>query len=199
MMRDAQRQKVYDSEFEVRHAVKGRDFVSHAAIQDYVNRVLASAWLRGQFPDAPEFVSVTVGAVNQRSKAWKSRRVVRISRHPAHMNEEVVFHELSHILAPDGVRHNWEFCDVLLKLIRHYIGVKESDELKLAFKKHKVRFRPKKQVAWTGKMPAGYLAMRFKKLYQQGMTPHNIAMELKITDAEANQLHQSLMQKAALK
>jgi putative metallohydrolase (TIGR04338 family) len=66
-------------------------------------------------------------------------------------NELIVCHELAHTIniRMCGSRvagHGWQFANIYLQLVQSMMGKDAADELKASFKKHRVRFNPKKAV-----------------------------------------------------
>ena len=63
----------------------------------------------------------------------------------------VILHELTHLLVPWHIRpsHGWEFCATYLKVVLYAEGREAHDLLKASFKKHKIRFRPKRTITMT--------------------------------------------------
>ncbi|MGA1036654.1 MAG: hypothetical protein ACO3VQ_02465 [Ilumatobacteraceae bacterium] len=58
--------------------------------------------------------------------------------------EAIVIHEVAHLLA-GGTRHNWQFCETYLKLVRHFMGKEAHDRLKASFKQHRVKYTKPRQ------------------------------------------------------
>jgi hypothetical protein len=57
-----------------------------------------------------------------------------------------ILHEVAHTVSPHGVPpHGWEYAAIYLRLVRHFLGCAAHDELRRAFKAHRVRYtRPRR-------------------------------------------------------
>ncbi len=58
----------------------------------------------------------------------------------------VILHELAHVSAP-WAGHHWPFAAAYLTLVARFLGAAERDALKAAFKAHRVRFTPPRQIS----------------------------------------------------
>lgn len=150
--RDSQRSKVYKAEresgiFKSSYRFDNREAMSIEECQQYVDKIISSKYvqrtwnLRGN-----ERVSVVVGRGG--GMAYNSPfGAGHISLGVWARQEAIVIHEVAHLLAGDRARHNWQFCETYLKLIRHFMGKEAHDRLKASFKQHRVKYtkpRPKR-------------------------------------------------------
>lgn len=62
----------------------------------------------------------------------------------------------------DAAWHGWQFCFIWYTLVRYRMGKEAGDELKALFKKHKVRYRPKRKRKPTEKQLAVLRKARMK-------------------------------------
>ena len=95
----------------------------------------------------------------------------------------VLVHEIAHVIAPHGARHNWPFVMAYLELVKSVYGVKAYKALRSAFKKGKVRYKPTRsravspeRLAQLRANVAKARAIRMDKLLQDGprLPPINI-------------------------
>lgn len=162
-VRDSQRQKVYDAE---RLVPWDRKFASIEECKAFVDKVTNSPYVVKHYGSERKIVvddprpclthkvahcgaCVTTARVRKapdvtvragrgsHASPWNG---VTLGKH--HYNELIVIHELVHVLvgSEGGAWHNWRFCATYLDLVRHAIGKETHDELKAAFKAHRVKF-----------------------------------------------------------
>lgn len=62
-------------------------------------------------------------------------------------NPFILLHETAHLIAPHEERHGPLFAAHLLALVGAVLGRKDADRLKDAYKRHRVRFRPKRYMS----------------------------------------------------
>ena len=125
--------------------------------QALVDKVLASKYVQRKY--SPQFHSLPVYPTHAGGRAsagggwhyvrahddyeWRGRHI-RLgvwARQPI-----VVLHEIAHHLAGLSHGHDWRFCQVMLDLVRHFMGREAHDALKASFKEHRVRFtEPRKR------------------------------------------------------
>lgn len=155
--RDTQRQKVYDAERELfTHRPMWTDIED---AQRWLDEKLSSAYLRRKYG---RFVKVDVTETPTTRTTTEEKRVTPITIRPGYGHTRatgnpysreiqlpkwarepiILLHETAHVLAPrvDAAWHGWQFCEVYLDLVRHVMGKQTADELKAAFKRHRVRF-----------------------------------------------------------
>lgn len=104
-----------------------RRFGDLAAVQAYVDRVLALNWVRGMWPRAELPVRLRERAGSTRAHYERAGAVMAVPTHGAGtrwaLRELVVLHELAHHLAGDGeVPHGGPFADRLLSLVDGALG-----------------------------------------------------------------------------
>jgi len=72
--------------------------------------------------------------------------VLRVMAYSVHtrMRSTVEFRQAtpSRIVLSGGPWHGWEYCYIVMDLVRHTMGTKVANDLKAAFKKHKVKCKP---------------------------------------------------------
>jgi|JI10StandDraft_1071094.scaffolds.fasta_scaffold751137_1 putative metallohydrolase (TIGR04338 family) len=158
--RDSQRRRVYDAE----HRAFGwwyspkSELMTIEQCQAFIDKMLASEWLRKQTDLGVGFLrrtGVTVipgrGGANA---AFDDRYgtaygfITRTTKGPSisvgvqARQPFILIHELTHLLHPSQAHaaHGWKFCEIELRLVRHFLGKEAHDKLKAEFKAGKVRF-----------------------------------------------------------
>jgi hypothetical protein len=174
-MRDSQRQKVYNSERQVNAYLRESDLlVTVTEIQVFVNSIITSSWLRKHFSRLPILLSNNIevrpgkGRRNAAGASWAIWMPLW-SRYKI-----IILHELSHSLCAnmgfskyktDFAPHGWQFCGVLLALVKKYLGEDDFLDLKDKFKKNRVRFTaPAKN---KGKKPMPLACVEALKKYRE--------------------------------
>jgi hypothetical protein len=142
--RDSQRKKVYTAEQEAfPDFYKATLPEDHDEFQRYINKITSSKYwkrLRGLFNG--DVIQVELVPAKQRG-GWANQYQVSIPK--AIRSMPLLMHELAHSAAGGAARHHWPFAAVYLKLVRHYMGKKAHDALRASFKKHRVRYTPKRK------------------------------------------------------
>lgn len=138
--RDSQRLKVYKSEWAVRSTA--RRFDSTAAAQAFVDGVTGTAWFQARWGQRSIEVRGCSGG-----GATGNPRTGRINVGTPSRNDQVLLHEIAHIVQPRGTAwHGAEFCATLLALWAHDISATSAAELRAQYVarrvKHKVRAVP---------------------------------------------------------
>jgi putative metallohydrolase (TIGR04338 family) len=110
-------------------------YPSVAATQAYVDAVTSARWFRARWGNR----AITVRA-NSGSNAMMGGNLINLAG-DHRRSEAVILHEMAHALSPySGVApHGKEFAGILLTLVRQVMGREQSDELRAAFRTHKVR------------------------------------------------------------
>lgn len=142
--RDSQRSKVYAAEGEALGRLK-TDYTSVAECQAYLDKVTSSAWFKRHYGTGYS-ITVQSGAGYRRATSYGGKRG-RIQLPRWARKRWVIIHEVAHNVtkAKHGesiAAHGWQFAGIYLTLVTHYLGKEDGDRLKVAFKKHKVRFTP---------------------------------------------------------
>lgn len=159
--RDSQRKKVYIAEDAAMRwtSTPRSELMTIKECQAFIDKVMSSKWLRSQ-PD----LAGRIAAIDKRggvvviagrgranatfdvrySQSWgEVYRETRpsISAGTRTRQPYILLHELAHILdSSSGAWHGWQFCDILLRLVKHFMGAEAHARLKASFKEHKVRF-----------------------------------------------------------
>jgi putative metallohydrolase (TIGR04338 family) len=138
-------------------------------IRAWLTKIFASAWFKKHYPKAKVWELKDgrgrrmAGGHGTRIHNECSLTLPRWARSRA-----VVLHELAHGLvdlhAPvDHAAHGWEFCEIFLDLVRHFLGRQAYEDLRSAFKEHRVRYTaPRKRRPLTEAQKAA-LRERLKK------------------------------------
>ena len=145
-LRDNQRSKIYKSENEalVREQIGDG---SIEAVTKFVRRVEASkTWrdLRARF-GVHTYPKLQIKDGRGTRSAYGSKYVLNLpvwARNPA-----VVLHEMAHTAAGSASAHHWPFAQAFLVLVGRFMGAECRNKLKAAFKKNRVRIRPKKKLS----------------------------------------------------
>ena len=143
--RDHQKGKLYGAEFLFRRMLERqhdypviewmgskvavpveRRFGDPAAVQIYVDKVLALNWVQAQFEEARKPVTVR----RRKGSAHAHHEpLIAVIAVPDHVNggswalrEIVVLHELAHHLSPLGTHHGPEFAQTFLDLVEGILG-----------------------------------------------------------------------------
>lgn len=121
-----------------------RKFGDIAAVQRYVDAVLALDWVRPRTPAAaarPVRVRARRGAT--RAEYDVERQTIAVPTHRAGgrwaMRELVVLHELAHHLADDGTAHGPAFVATLLDLVEGLVGAEAGFLLRASLQDAGVR------------------------------------------------------------
>jgi len=158
-IRDMQKAKLYRAE---REAFTGYDpacvrFETMKELDDYINgKVLQSSWWRtyeikgtGQHSQNRKRVAHPISRVTKmRISDGRGTRIARGGGSWMNMpkwarSKWVILHEIAHNIQFEDPGHGWQFAAIYLDMVGRFIGSEAKAKLKAAFKKHKVRFRPK--------------------------------------------------------
>ncbi len=137
--RDSQRSKVYAAEEFLRS--EGRRFSSLDEIQQYVDKLVGSAWW-GRRSNVRS-IKVHPQRSNASAMAHPSRRTIHMPEWA--WCESIVLHEVAHVwteraAAPEAIpSHGREFARNLLELVGRQMGADCRRRLKASFVEHKVK------------------------------------------------------------
>lgn len=142
-IRDTQRSRVYKAEKAIWPTHMGRPLREVADVQRFIKKQMKRKAITRRYPDAAKTVHVHDGGGKRAASAYGTWKISLPlwARH-----ELVVIHEMAHIVAHRhyGERniagHGWQFCAVLLDLVRFIMGKETHDALKASFKANRVRF-----------------------------------------------------------
>lgn len=156
--RDTQRQRVYDAENELEIKLKSKlPDTSLESTQAYVNNVVSSAtWkrLRAQHgmtaKDGSDWIS-NVTVKDGRGCRWARGGSNRVTLPVWARTKLVILHELAHVLVGNKSGHNWPFTRAFIDLVAVFMSKEDALNLEQKFKKHKVRFRPKRKMSAEAK------------------------------------------------
>ena len=142
IFRDSQRQKVYNSERQLRDyfADKNTKFYSIKEIDHYVGKLLKSAWFIRRWGKREKPTIIEIEGTT--AWGWKMQNKMALPRWA--WNKVVVLHELSHVIRVDnsGTSHGRYFCRTLLELIGHELGIEAGRCLKKRFVVRGIRSTP---------------------------------------------------------
>jgi putative metallohydrolase (TIGR04338 family) len=137
MVRDTQRQRVYNAET---YMPRGQTWATIADVQAYVDRLLASALWRRLCPSVTKVVITPArwNAVWSRAYSDKTGGTIRLAA--GHYDQLLLFHELAHLAQPPNTAwHGPEFCLIYLRLVYHWMGDRIGGALEERFKAHQVQ------------------------------------------------------------
>lgn len=146
--RDSQREKLYRAEIEGLKDFRGREFETIGEVEAYYRDLLRQVWFGRTFGRTVRAVKVYDGR-GRRSACHRGTingcAMICLPRWSRF--EAVVLHELAHALVPSAdcfAPHGREFAEKFLRLVRNRLGPDAECSLKAAFKKHHVKYKPKK-------------------------------------------------------
>lgn len=135
--RDSQRHKVYAAEdsLVLDVAVVG----SLRDAQRTVDRLLRSKRVQTRWPSTSTAVQIVGGARTRGTYFPRSQSIML--RADGTDSDYTLTHELAHHLTRHADEaHGWEFCATLLWLVRSRYGADVHDQLRAAFREHRVRY-----------------------------------------------------------
>jgi hypothetical protein len=147
---DSQREKVYSAEREVFDRGEVEKFKTRRGFAGRMNRIAKSATatkIRREFGLGKVYGSIDVDLRRSNVSSTSYGGRVEISR--SSLDMWTLLHELAHEILPRGIHHHWPFAYAYLKLVSRYMGTAKAKELKAAFRKHKVRMKPKRTRTMT--------------------------------------------------
>jgi len=136
--RDSQRQKMYRAEDAVPISHK---LGSLEDCREFLREVLDSTWFIDHF--GVQEVRLERHSGYRRSYANRTFKLIRLQK--VHQNKRILLHELTHLLIPrPHAGHGRLFCRIYLELVRVFISEEEYMDLKGAFDKFRVGYKPYK-------------------------------------------------------
>ncbi len=137
-VRDQQRSRVYKAERVL--CYYDRKFETIHETRTYVKKLTTSAWFNRRRLDREE-VQVADGRGTRKAFAY-GNHTINLPRWAR--REKMILHELAHILLSSNLSleaaHGREFCRAMLALVKHQMGIDAYNELKAAYKKHRVKY-----------------------------------------------------------
>jgi len=134
VMRDTQRQRVYNAERETSMWDKDRIDNIHD-VREFVGKITRSAWYRRRFKT---YSSILVKDGRRCRRAMGGFGVINL---PCWTRTRlVILHELSHAVQPPSAWHGREFCKIYLAFVKKWMGVEAYEELKASFKARGVKY-----------------------------------------------------------
>ena len=150
--RDSQRSKVYKAENMAFCADNRERHESVEAVITRLNSWISQSWFRSKWQVRK--VGVYDGRGSRRAKFLRNTLLkigdelvlCAVFSFPKWSRMEwVMIHELAHAVTPGHVAaHGREFCQNYLLLVRHYLGAAAERRLKIYFRKHRVKYKPKR-------------------------------------------------------
>jgi putative metallohydrolase (TIGR04338 family) len=141
---DKQRQRLYDAESIV---PAGRTFETVAECQAFIDKVLASAFVRRRWGlhaievlDGRGHRNATGGSGAIQAPKWAR-------------NEAVLSHELAHCLAGSHAMHGPQFARVRLELTGHIFGAEVRAGLLKSYRGHRVKMAPPTKLRPSHRVP----------------------------------------------
>jgi putative metallohydrolase (TIGR04338 family) len=142
MLRDAQRQRVYNAEA---YVPRGRTWATIADVQAYIDRLLTSALWRRLCPSVTNVLIKRAqwNAVGSRAYSNPDKTGGTIRLVAWHYDQLLLFHELAHLAQPPNTAwHGPEFCLIYLRLVYRLMGDCIGTALEERFKAHRVQVAP---------------------------------------------------------
>lgn len=139
----AQTSKVYAAERDV-FDVFTEDY-NEAQAQRYIDHLFSLKWVQKRWGVRPRVRVEATNRTRGHAFVWGSKPLIAI---PAKgCSEYLLLHEAAHILNRcEGNGHRWDFCDTELRLVQNRMGKAKADELRAAYRRHKVRYtKPQKR------------------------------------------------------
>lgn len=143
--RDSQRSRVYRAENEALKSL-ARRYETMDELTGFVHSIVRRTRTLKVAPELKRSITIKDGRGRSNAGGNMSGIIMPVwSR-----RDYIVLHELSHTIierryARSPAWHGWEFCAVYLKLVRSVMGVAAHDALRASFKKHGVRYKPKRK------------------------------------------------------
>lgn len=141
MPRDSQRKKLYTAETEASLGGKVK-FPELPDCEAYLRKVWTAEWTQAHFERARVYPVPAIRDGRGATRATGSLRNIKLPRWARY--DWVILHEIAHALTKERPAHGRDFARHFLALVRHFIGAQAGATLKVAFKKHRVRWKPKR-------------------------------------------------------
>lgn len=149
--RDSQRSKLYRAESLAK--IRGQEFPEVVDVEAYLTKCFSHRWFHRHYPEI-RFFDVRDG---RRRRAAGGRGVgatCRLWLPRWARSEGVILHELAHGVADitcdyqnndDMAPHGWQFAEIFLDLVRHFMGAAAGERLRKSFRANRVRYYPPKK------------------------------------------------------
>ena len=150
--RDSQRSKLYRAEHEAfGEAWSKNGHFTLPQAEAYVKRVWRSKFVQNKFPLTVINHVPRVTDGRGRRKAAGSISHIKLPRWAR--TKPVILHEIAHALSVADreahgpmAAHGWQFARRFIVLVQRFLGKEEARKLKTAFRKHRVRYNPKRKI-----------------------------------------------------
>lgn len=144
--RDTQKRKLYNAENEAFKGA-GSKLESYDLAKAFIERVWRNEFVRSKFPIARNYPAPRLTDGRGTRRAFASLR--RINLPLWARNDWCALHEIAHSLQPsvNEAVHGWQYAERYLILVQHFMGRQHAEVLKAAFKKYRVRYRPKRKLS----------------------------------------------------
>ena len=144
--RDSQQSKLYRAEVAA-FGESREEFGSVGEMQAYIDQTLRTRWFRNRW--RTKRVTVTDGRMRRRGGAsysyagWDPGWQLKMPRRTR--CEWYLLHELAHVVTPGHcASHGREYARNYLALVRRFMGEDAHVKLRDSFRKHKVKWHPKR-------------------------------------------------------
>jgi putative metallohydrolase (TIGR04338 family) len=132
---DTQRERVYAAE---RLMGDGSLFSSLAAVQEWIDEILASDWWKKRFPKITKIIALDGRGRNNGIAGHLAGhpgigyvRLPKATRHRLY-----ILHEMAHVAQPQWTAwHGKHFCRVFMALVRRWMGRETAHALRNAFRR----------------------------------------------------------------
>ena len=139
--RDSQRQRVYKAQRLFNDCYEHRRHESLGDIEEYVRKIFDNQTVIRYYAR-----SVKLGIPRIENGRVNAKGGAEVLIFPAWARSEpVIIHEVAHCITnreyePYLHRHNWQYCDIYLRLVLIMLGVPAYDLLRESMIRHKVKF-----------------------------------------------------------
>lgn len=180
-MRDSQKKKAYTAE-DILKPISA-NFKTIEETRAYVDKVTMSHFYQHQWPAASWSIRVRDGRGTTIARG--GRRGINLPLWAR--TEYVCLHEIAHCVVPDA-KHGWQWAQVFLQLVEHFMGRKAGEILKQSFINHRVRFRaPVKRAPLSDERRAALAAQLKLARERKGLTSVYQAVDRAIEAAAKRQ------------
>lgn len=123
------------------------DDLSLERVQDLVDKVFQSKYVKRKWKHEHKFIPLVrkTRANADRGYADYITGEIALPEKSYHRRQSYILHECAHFITDQHYRsnvagHGWEFCDIYLDLVRHFMGKRAHEALKRGFLAKNVKF-----------------------------------------------------------
>lgn len=174
--RDGQKGKLYAAEDALSGAYFRYAYPTPFEVTNFYLSMQKKAWFKKRWPwfgEKPVDVSVSPQRRYGGASAFINMRKIVFGRKS--MNKLIAVHEFAHLLCPDpgDPGHGRLFCATYLELVGFAFNEDAKKKLRDSFKKHKVKYRPKRVLSEEQREAARerFIKAGFSQAAKKGETP----------------------------